>query len=112
MKFNKITLVMFFVAGLLFAQKAETPQHSYDVGGKISFMKLTDAGVLVVASSGGLTGIKPGANTAHFNFKDYGKIKPEELDFIPMSPYVIIHEGGIFSSKKTVIDYISGKKLF
>lgn len=112
MKFNKITLVMLFVAGLLFAQKAETPQHSYDVGGKISFMKLTDAGVLVVASSGGLTGIKPGANAAHFNFKDYGKIKPEELDFIPMSPYVIIHEGGIFSSKKTVIDYISGKKLF
>lgn len=90
MKLKNFTYAVLFMASSLFAQKAETPQYSYDMGGKISFMKLTDAGVLVVAGSGGLGGIKPGASQTHFLFKDYGKIKPEELDFIPMSPYVII----------------------
>src|SRR5690606_19683473 len=112
MKLKNFTYAVLFMASSLFAQKAETPQYSYDMGGKISFMKLTDAGVLVVAGSGGLGGIKPGASQTHFLFKDYGKIKPEELDFIPMSPYVIINEGGMFSTKKAVIDYVSGKKLF
>ncbi|NLN26312.1 MAG: PQQ-binding-like beta-propeller repeat protein [Bacteroidetes bacterium] len=112
MNLKNFTYAVLFMASSLFAQKAETPQYSYDMGGKISFMKLTDAGVLVVAGSGGLGGIKPGASQTHFLFKDYGKIKPEELDFIPMSPYVIINEGGMFSTKKAVIDYVSGKKLF
>ena len=103
MKLKNLTYAVLFMASSLFAQKAETPQYSYDMGGKISFMKLTDAGVLVVAGSGGLGGIKPGASQIHFLFKDYGKIKPEELDFIPMSPYVIINEGGMFSTKKAVI---------
>lgn len=112
MKLINLTYALLFVTGTLFAQKAETPQYSYDMGGKINFMKLTDAGVLVVAGAGGLSGIKPGASQAHFNFKDYGKIKAEELEFIPMSPYVVINEGGIFSTKKTVIDYVAGTKLF
>lgn len=112
MKKKSVLIVWLMCSFVLFAQKAETPQYSYDMGGKISFMKLTDAGVLVVAGSGGLSGIKPGESKPHFTFTDYGKIKPEELEFIPMSPYVIINEGGIRSSKKAVIDYVSGKKLF
>lgn len=112
MKRKNILFALLICSSALFAQKAETAQYSYDMGGKISFMKLTDTGVLVVAGSGGLSGIKPGESKPHFNFTDYGKIKPEELNFIPMSPYVVINEGGLMSSKKAVVDYISGKKLF
>src|SRR5690554_6670925 len=111
MKKKSVLIVWLMCSFVLFAQKAETPQYSYDMGGKISFMKLTDAGVLVVAGSGGLSGIKPGKNKPFFIFTDYEKIKPEELEFTPMSLYVIINEGGIRSSKRGVFDYVSGKKL-
>ncbi|MDR6966396.1 hypothetical protein J2X31_000389 [Flavobacterium arsenatis] len=101
-----------FNANHLMAQKAETPNFTYNFGGKIDFMKLTDSGVLVVANGDGFAGIKPGQDKLHFDFSDYGKVKEEELEFIPLSPYVIVSQGGIFSSKKSVIDFVSGKKLF
>jgi hypothetical protein len=110
-------LIIVFLVTLLsnmsvaFAQKT-TPDAIHNLGGKISMMKLTDAGVLVIANGDGLVGIKPGAKETHFNFKDYGKVKPEELEFIPMSPYVVVSQGGFMTAKKSVIDFISGKKMF
>lgn len=95
-----------------YAQKTDQPDITYDLGGKIEFMTLTDAGVLVVAGGGGLAGIKPGSGEPHFIFKEYGKVKQEELEFVPLSPYVIVNQGGMFGSKKTVIDVVSGKQLF
>lgn len=89
-----------------------SPENTFNVEGKVNFIKFTEAGVLVVASGGGLMGIKGGESQPHFNFKDYGKVKQEELEFIPYSPYLVLSDGGMFSSKKTVIDLISGKKLF
>ncbi len=94
------------------AQKKDQPDLRYDLGGKIEFMRLTDAGVLVTAGSGGFAGIKPGADKPHFVFQEYGKVKEEELEFVPLSPYVIVNQGGMLGSKKTVIDVVSGKMLF
>ena len=94
----------------MFGQKA--PDSEFKMDGNIQFMKLTEAGVLLVANGDGFTGIKPESNQLHFNFQDYGKVKQEEIEFVPNSPYVIIAQGGIFSSKKSVIDIVSGKKLF
>ncbi len=94
------------------AQKKDQPDITYDLGGKIEFMNLTEAGVLLVAGSGGFAGIKPGADAPHFTFKEYGKVKQEELEFVPLSPYVIVNQGGMFGSKKTVIDVVSGNVLF
>lgn len=112
MKFKGISLALLFFTSTLFAQKGDTPMNTYDMGGKINFMQLTESGVLVVAGGGGFAGIKPGESQPHFIFKDYGKVKREEVEFIPMSPYVIINQGGLLGTKKTVIDVISGKKLF
>jgi len=103
-------LVAFLIAA--HAQKKDLPDITYDLGGKIEFMTLTEAGVLVVAGGGGLAGIKPGSAAPHFVFQEYGKVKQEELEFVPMSPYVIVNQGSMFGSKKTVIDVVSGKMLF
>ncbi|WP_353195057.1 PQQ-binding-like beta-propeller repeat protein [Parapedobacter defluvii] len=110
----KKLLVTPLVAFLLtaYGQKKDQPDITYDLGGKIEFMTLTEAGVLVVAGGGGLAGIKPGASAPHFVFQEYGKVKQEELEFVPMSPYVIVNQGGMLGSKKTVIDVVSGKMLF
>src|SRR5690606_2550638 len=86
----------------------------YDTGAKINEMSLTQGGTMVVATNDGLVGIKPGSNQLLFNFTEYGRVKPEELYFIPNAPYVMVSQGGFagITSKKTVIDYMSGKVLF
>lgn len=109
----RIFLIM-LCSGSLFAQRAEQPDWQYNVGGKINEIKLTEGGTLLVATNDGLVGIKPGSSDLLFNFTDYGRVKPEELYLVPGAPYVIVSQGGFanITSKRTVIDYISGKKLF
>lgn len=96
------------------AQKAESPTYQYSASAAISSMTLTEGGTLVVSTNDGLMGIKPGIDKPLFNFTDYGKIKTEELLFVPNAPYVMIDQSGFaaISTKKTVFDYMSGKKLF
>ncbi len=104
----------FFMTLTIVAQKAEQPDFRYDTGAKINEMALTQGGTMVVATNDGLVGIKPGSNQLLFNFTEYGRVKPEELTFVPNAPYVIVAQGGFagITGKKTVIDYISGKTLF
>ncbi len=112
--FYTLCCAAFFALNPVVAQKAEEPDFRYDTGAKINEMSLTQGGTMVVATNDGLVGIKPGSNQLLFNFTEYGRVKPEELTFVPNAPYVIVAQGGFanLSSKKTVIDYISGKTLF
>ena len=107
-------MLLLLAATEITAQRAEQPDYRYDVGAKINEMNLTQGGTLVVATNDGLVGIKPGSNDLLFNFTEYGRVKPEELTFIPNAPYVIVAQGGFanLTAKKTVIDYLSGKTLF
>jgi hypothetical protein len=112
--FSSIIALVFLFGNSLSAQRAEAPDFRYDVGAKINEMTLTQGGTLVVATNDGLVGIKPGTNELLFNFTDYGRVKPEELFFVPSAPYVMVGQVGFasLSTKKAVIDYISGKTLF
>lgn len=103
-----------FMTLTIAAQKAEQPDFRYDTGAKINEMSLTQGGTMVVATNDGLVGIKPGSNQLLFNFTEYGRVKPEELTFVPNAPYVIVAQGGFASltAKKSVIDYMSGQVLF
>ena len=113
---SNLFLAVVLVGQALFvnAQKAEMPDDTYDLGVKINDMTITEGGTVVVATDDGLVGIKPNNKTLLFNFTDYGRVKPEEMQFIPLSPYVMIGQTGFanLSSKKAVIDYMSGKILF
>lgn len=114
-QFKSLVMVAFVLnATSLLAQKAEAPDHSYQLGAKINEMTITEGGTVVVATNDGLVGIKPGQNELLFNFTDYGRVKPEELFYVPLAPYVIIGQTGFanLATKKAVIDYMSGKKLF
>lgn len=114
-QFKSLVMVAFVMnATSLFAQKAEAPDHNYQLGAKINEMTITEGGTVVVATNDGLVGIKPGENELLFNFTDYGRVKLEELFYVPRAPYVIIGQTGFanLATKKAVIDYMSGKKLF
>lgn len=112
--FCAISCFLLITSNPAFAQRAEQPDFRYDTGAKINEMTLTQGGTMVVATNDGLVGIKPGSNQLLFNFTEYGRVKPEELTFIPNAPYVMVDQVGFanLSSKKTVIDYISGQTLF
>lgn len=113
-KIHIVLMAILFMVNSVKAQKIDAPENTYNLGASINQMTLTVAGTLVVATNDGLVGIKPDTNQLLFNFTDYGKVKPEELNFVPMSPYVMVGQTGFanLSSKKAVIDHISGKVLF
>jgi outer membrane protein assembly factor BamB len=96
------------------AQKAEVPDQTYDIEGKIEKMTLTSSGVMLITHGKGLAGIRPGQEGLVFNFDDYGKVKEEEINIIPNTPYVMVGQAGFagISAKQSVIDVVSGKRLF
>lgn len=106
------------MANVTTAQKAETPQQTYDLGAKINEMTLTVGGILIAATNDGLVGIDPKQSTPIFTFNDFGKLSPEETDFIPASPYIVVSQGanskfaGIAKTKRAVLNYITGKVIF
>lgn len=111
---KSIFVFLLTVSFTTYMNAQETPENSYSLGAKINEMRLTQGGTLVVATNDALVGIKPGNNELLFNFTDYGRVKPEELTFIPMAPYVMVAQNGFggISGKRAVIDYMSGKILF
>lgn len=116
--FTQFRLILLLVLSLGFsiaqAQKVSSPNFKYNVGGNIEKMILTDSGVLLVTHSNGLAGIKPGKEGLVFNFDDYGKVKEEELNVIPSTPYVMVGQVGFsgISAKQSVIDLVSGQRVF
>ena len=114
-KLHKLLIVVFItIATSMTAQKVENSDFNYDVGGKIEKMTVTDSGVLLITHSKGLAGVKPGQKDLAFNFDDYGKVKEEEINIIPNTPYVMVGQAGFagISAKQSVIDMISGKRIF
>jgi outer membrane protein assembly factor BamB len=113
---NQIILLAttLLLTNLVVAQKAETPNNTYNIGGNIEKMILTDSGVLLVTHGNGLAGVKPGKEGLVFNFDDYGKVKEEEINVIPNTPYVMVGQAGFggISTKQSVIDVISGQRVF
>lgn len=113
-----VMLVLFVGTTSARAQKAEAPNQNYDLGSSINEMTLTVGGVLVVATNDGLVGIRPTESQPVFKFNDFGKLKPEETQFVPNSPYIIVSQGvgsklaGITKTKRAVIDYMTGEVIF
>ncbi|KJD32601.1 hypothetical protein PK35_10405 [Tamlana nanhaiensis] len=114
----KLIICLLISSILLHAQKAETPQNSYDLGAKINEMTLTVGGVLIAATNDGLVGIDPNKTTPIFTFNNFGQLKPEETEFIPNSPYIVVSQGagsklaGITKTKRAVLNYITGDVIF
>ena len=103
--------VHFFVITLLLvttnvlAQRAEEPDITYNIDGKINEMILTEVGTLIVASNDGLVGIKPESKEVLFNFKEYGRIKPEEVYVKPQTPYLVVDQSGFAAISTKTVSY-------
>lgn len=63
---------IYFLLSIMFLSNAfaqTSPKNTYNLDGKINFMKLTEAGVLLIAHKDGFAGIKPESNKLIFDLK-------------------------------------------
>ena len=115
---KSIFVALLFSVYSILAQKSETPHTTYDLNSKINEMTLTVGGVLVVATNDGLVGIRPTQKEPVFTFNNFGQLKPEETEFIPGSPYIVVSQGanskfaGLTKTKRAVLDYVTGAVIF
>lgn len=113
-----IAIFLLLFTNKLCSQNVESSDNTYDLGSKINEMTLTVGGILVVATNEGLVGINPNNNRPIFTFTNFGQLKPEETEFVPASPYIIVSQGvgakfaGITKTKRAVINYITGSVIF
>ena len=70
-------------------KRAEAPTREYQLG-DIDFMELSDFGTLLVGHGQGLAAIDPTRDAVVFNFEDFGRVNADEVQAIPLSPYVVV----------------------
>lgn len=103
-------LVLFFIAQVTAQQ---TPDYQYTFDGQVKWMKLTQTGTVIASTGEALVGIKPNTNDFLFKFESLKKVKEENLEFIPNTPYLIVVPKGFMNQGHiSIIDLIKGKIVF
>jgi hypothetical protein len=100
--------VWFLVTTSLSAQDAT---HNYTFDGQVKWMLLADTGTLVASTGEALVGIKPNSSELAFKIDRMKKVKEENLEFVPGTPYLIIKPKGMFLHT-SVVDLMNGKMVF
>ena len=87
-------VALFLSVASINAQKAEAPDNKYEVGA-IKWMKMSDAGTLIVSTAKGIYGIKPNESSPSFLFDKRKNIKQENFKLQPNTPYAMFIANGM-----------------
>jgi len=109
-KIMPLFIVILYLMSSLVSQAQEV-DFQYQFNGKIKWMKLTNTGTLLASTGEALVGIKPNSNEVTFKLDRLKKVKLENLEFVPDTPYVIVKPRGLFKHT-VVIDIVKGKIIF
>ena len=78
---------------------------------KINWYKITDAGVLVVATKDGLYGVNPTDGKEIWKNDDIENIDEGNYDPIEGTPYIVMAKRGLFKSSNKIVDVVTGKQI-
>lgn len=108
---NKFFLALIFqlVSTLLMAQKPADWQKNFP--SKINWYKVSEAGVLLVATKDALYGLSPEGQEV-WKADDIENIKEGNLDIIENTPYIVLVKTGLIKGTNKVVDVVTGKMLF
>ncbi len=108
---NKFFLVLIFqlVSTLVMAQKPADWQKNFP--SKINWYKISDAGVLLVATKDALYGLSPEGQEI-WKADDIENIKESNLDIIENTPYIVVIKSGLIKGTNKVVDVVTGKIVF
>lgn len=104
-----ITILIAFSGVTGFAQKANDWTKNFP--SKINWYKITDAGVLVVATKDGLYGVNPTDGKEIWKNDDIENINEENYDPIEGTPYIVMAKRGLFKSSNKIVDVVTGKVI-
>jgi PQQ-like domain len=108
---NKLFFVLIFqlFGTLLWAQKTSDWQKNFP--SKINWYKISDAGVLLVATKDALYGLSPEGQEV-WKAEDIENIKESNLDIIENTPYIVLVKSGLMKGNNKVVDVVTGKVIF
>lgn len=101
-------VIIIFCTSLVSAQNAD---YNYTFDGQVKWMLLTDTGTLLASTGEALVGIKPNTSEIAFKIDRLKKVKEENLEFVPGTPYLIIKPKGMLLHT-SVVDLMNGKMVF
>lgn len=91
----------------------QTPDQQYSFDGQVKWMLLTHTGTVLASTGEALVGIKPNTNEFLFKFESLKRVKEENLEPIPGTPYLIVVPKGMMNQGHiSVVDLIKGKIIF
>lgn len=90
---------------------AQDADYTYTFDGQVKWMLLTDTGTLLASTGEALVGINPHSQEVDFKIDRLKKVKEENLEFVPGTPYLIIKPKGMLLHT-SVVDIIAGKMVF
>lgn len=108
--FNKIHLLTLslVITVLSNAQNVIKQKNTFNLPGSIETFDKAPGGFLLVGTSEGLSGIESTSNSVKYTYTKMGKIKADEMQLIPNTPYIALTRG----YSKILIDYSNGAEVF
>lgn len=108
---SAMLLVIALLTTSIYGQSIDTPTHNYTFDGQVKWMLLTETGTLLASTGEALVGIKPNRKELAFKIDRLKKVKEENLEFVPGTPYLIIKPKGMMLHT-SVVDIVAGKMVF
>ncbi len=110
---KKLVMIVLFVSmSSLFAQKT-APDYQYSFDGQVKWMMLHESGTLIASTGEALVGIRPNSNEVSFKLDRLKRVKEENLELVPGTPYLIIKPKGMLNQGHvSVVDVVKGKIVF
>lgn len=108
---KKLTITLLIMAIFSAHINAQEPAYNYTFDGQVKWMLLTQSGTLLASTGEALVGIRPNESEVAFKIDRLKKVKEENLEFVPGTPYLIIKPQGMFLHT-SVVDVVQGKMVF
>lgn len=106
-------LLVALLIGSISIQAQKSPDYQYQFDGEVKWMMLLESGTLIASTGEALVGIRPNNGEVAFKFPELKKIKEENLEVVPGTPYLIIKPKGLMNQGHTsVVDVVKGNLVF
>ncbi len=90
---------------------SQSADFNYTFDGQVKWMMLTESGTLLSSTGEALVGIRPNSPEVSFKIDRLKKVKEENLEFVPGTPFLIIKPKGMIQHT-SVVDLVKGEMVF